>query len=159
MKIIAIDPGYERLGIAIVEKNGTGKEHVIYSDCFKTSAKLPHPERLALVGAEVTRIIREYAPERLATETLFFMEKNRKTAIAVAEARGVILYSAAQVGLPIFEYTPIQIKVAVTGAGGADKQQVMRMTEKLAILDKKVHSDDEMDAIAIAITSLAIDRI
>ena len=157
MKIIAIDPGYERVGIAIVEKGKDGKEMMLFSECFKTSAKLALSERLALIGMKIAETIQTYAPERMAIESLFFTS-NQKTAIAVAEARGVILYEGARAGLRIHEYTPMQIKVAVTGHGKADKQQVMFMTEKLVSLVKKVTSDDEMDAIAIGLTCLACER-
>src|SRR4051812_31039204 len=113
MKILAIDPGYERLGIAVMEKEAKGKEKVLYSDCFFTSAKLPHAERLKLLGTEIGRLIDEYEPKMLSIETLYF-SKNQKTALLVAEARGVILYEAAKKGLIIKEFTPMQIKIAVT---------------------------------------------
>jgi crossover junction endodeoxyribonuclease RuvC len=158
MRIIAIDPGFERVGIAIVEKEQGKKETVVFSECFKTAKTLSLPERLTLIGKEITSIIEEYKPERMAIESLFFMEKNRKSAIAVAEARGVILYEGAKANLPIYEYTPMQIKVAVTGHGASDKKQVIFMTEKLVTLEKKVSSDDEMDAIAIGVTCLASER-
>ena len=158
MRIIAIDPGFERVGIAIIEKKKNVKEEVLFSECFKTSAKLSLAERLALIGKEIAAMIKEYEPERMAVESLFFMEKNRKSAIAVAEARGVIIYEGASAGLPIYEYTPMQVKVAVTGHGSADKKQVIFMTEKLVTMPKKVSSDDEMDAIAIGLTCLAIEH-
>ena len=91
MKILGIDPGYERLGIAILEKNKTGKEIVVYSECFNTSAKLKFEERLLLLGQKVEKIIQEYKPEVLAIETLF-LTTNQKTVMHVSEARGVILY-------------------------------------------------------------------
>lgn len=157
MKVIAIDPGYERVGIAIVEKGKGGKETMLFSECFKTSAKLTLPERLALVGKKIAEIIKEHGPDMMAIESLYF-SGNQKTAIAVAEARGVMLYEGARARLPIYEYTPQQIKVAVTGYGKSDKKQVIFMTEKLVALAKKVTSDDEMDAIAIGLTCLASVR-
>jgi crossover junction endodeoxyribonuclease RuvC len=164
MKIISIDPGYERLGIAVIEKPAKGakgeplgKEVLLYSECFKTSAKIPHHERLALIGNKIKEVIKKYKPEVLATEKLFF-SGNQKTAMLVAEARGVILYSASSSGLDIFEYTPADIKIAITGYGRSDKNQMICMVNKLICVDKKTNSDDEYDAIAIGLTHFAIQR-
>ncbi len=157
MRIIAIDPGYERLGIAVIEKLPRQKETLVYSDCFKTSAKLPHHERLGLIGAEIARIIGEYAPQALCLENLFF-SSNKKSAITVAEARGVILYQAATNRLPVYEYGPGQIKVAVTGYGASDKEQVIAMVSRLIKIDKDIRHDDEYDAIAVGLTCFAIER-
>lgn len=159
MRILGIDPGFERLGIAILEKPSfakasQGREKVIYSECFKTSAKLDFPERLTLIGGEVKKIIKKYKPEVLAIETLF-MNTNQKTAMRVAEARGVILYEAAQTGLEIFEATPPQIKLATTGYGHSDKAQILKMVRMLVDIDKSKKSDDELDAVAIALTAFA----
>ncbi len=153
MRILGIDPGFERLGIAILEKT-TGKEKVIFSECFKTSSSLPFSERLVLVGQRVKEIISEYKPEVLSIETLF-MTNNQKTAMHVAEARGVVIYEAQSASLRIFEATPPQIKVATTGHGGADKAQIIKMVKMLVQMDKSKNSDDELDAIAIAITGFA----
>jgi crossover junction endodeoxyribonuclease RuvC len=159
MKILGIDPGFERVGIAILEKNrGENKERVLYSECFKTDAKLEFPERLKLIGQKIEKIINEYDPEVLAIEKLFFTN-NQKTAMNVAEARGVIVYEAIKRNLQIFEVSPPQIKLAVTGYGKATKDQIIKMVKmlvKIEIKDKKKESDDELDAIAIAITAFAI---
>jgi crossover junction endodeoxyribonuclease RuvC len=157
MRIIAIDPGYERLGIAIVEKKPREKEVLLYSDCFKTDKKLAHSERLGLIGAEIERMIGEFEPESLALETLFF-STNTKTAISVAEARGVILYSAAKHGLPVYEYGPGQIKVAVTGYGKSDKEQIIAMIPRLVRIEKTIKHDDEYDAIAVGLTCFATEK-
>ena len=160
MRIIAIDPGYERLGIAVLEKNPREKEVLLYSDCFKTSAKLPHAKRLNLIGDEIARVIDEYRPSALCLETLFF-STNQKTAITVAEARGVILYQAAKHDLVVYEYGPGEIKVAVTGYGKSDKEQVIRMIPRLIRIDKGVENirhDDEFDAIAVGLTCFAVER-
>src|SRR5579883_1421980 len=93
MRILGIDPGIERVGMAVMDKHG-GKEIYVFSECFKTPATLSHAERLALIGAEVARVIGEHAPEALSIEKLFF-EKNTTTAMGVAEARGVIIYECA----------------------------------------------------------------
>lgn len=157
MRILAIDPGYERLGIAVLEKVPKQKEWLLYSDCFKTDKKLPHHERLALIGSEVNRIMEQYEPEALSMEHLYFTT-NQKTAIAVAEARGVILYEAAKKHLKVFEYGPGEIKVAVTGYGKSDKEQVTAMIPRLIRIDKKIAHDDEFDAIAVGLTCFAIER-
>src|SRR3989339_793562 len=154
MKILGIDPGYERLGIAILEKNKTGKEIVVYSECFNTSAKLKFEERLLLLGQKVEKIIQEYKPEVLAIETLF-LTTNQKTVMHVSEARGVVIYEASQAGLKVFEASPPQIKIATTGYGRANKEQIMKMVKILVKIDNKKTSDDELDAIAIALTAFA----
>lgn len=160
-RILGIDPGFERLGIAILERVAYAKscgvprkETVIFSECFKTSAKLEFSERLKLIGAEVRKIIKEYKPEVLAIETLF-LNTNQKTVMRVAEARGVVVYEAAQAGLKIFEASPPQIKIATTGYGKANKEQMIKMVKILVKVDESKKSDDELDAIAIALTAFA----
>lgn len=153
MKILGIDPGYERLGVAILEKKDN-KEVVVFSECFKTSAKLEFSERLNLIGEEVKKIIKKYKPEVLAIETLF-LNTNQKTVMRVAEARGVVVYEAAQAGLKVFEASPPQIKIATTGYGKSDKAQIIKMVKILVKIDNSKTSDDELDAIAIALTAFA----
>lgn len=155
MKIISIDPGYERLGIAIIDKEKGQKETLIFSECFKTSAKLPHHERLALIGNRLKEVIKKYKPAQLVTEKLFF-SGNQKTALLVAEARGVILYTGSSLGLDIFEYLPGDIKIAITGYGRSEKRQMIDMTKKLILVTSDTNSDDEFDAIAIGLTHFAI---
>jgi len=157
MRILGIDPGIERVGIAVLEKTG-GKETFIYSECFKTPSSLSHGERLSLIGNEVARVISEYAPEGLSIEKLFF-ETNTKTAMSVAEARGVMLYEASRAQLPIYEYTPLEIKVAVTGYGKSDKRGVMDMVPRLIKLPERKMIDDEVDAIAVALTCFAYKKL
>ena len=157
MRIISIDPGYERLGIAILEREKKNKETLIFSECFKTSSKLPHHERLTLIGNRIKEVIKKYKPEALATEKLFFA-KNQKTALLVSEARGVILYTGSSLGLDIFEYTPNDIKIAITGYGRSEKQQMMSMIRKLITIESGTSSDDEFDAIAIGLTHFACHR-
>ncbi len=158
MKIIGIDPGYERVGIAVLEKNKTDrKENVLYSNCFKTNAKLSLDERIFLIGKEIEEIIKEFSPEVMAIEKLFF-ENNAKTAMGVSEARGAIVFVAQDSGLTVLQYTPLQIKSAVTGYGKATKDSVYTMVGKLVDLPKDVKQDDEIDAIAVAITAFAHER-
>lgn len=167
MKILGIDPGFERLGIAILEKparnassitNAGGdkgqKEQVVFSECFKTSNKLDFSERLKLIGEEMKRVIKKYKPEVLAIETLF-LNTNQKTVMHVAEARGVVIYEASQARLKIFEASPPQIKIATTGYGKANKKQMIKMVKILVKIADSKTSDDELDAIAIALTASA----
>lgn len=159
MIVLGIDPGYERLGIAVIEKNSSSrdKEKLLFSECFKTSAKKEFSERLLEIGVEVKKIIKKYKPKVLAIETLF-LNTNQKTVMRVAEVRGAIIYEARSAGLNIFEVSPPQIKMATTGYGRADKEQIKKMVKLLVKVEEKVTSDDELDAIAIAITALAYIR-
>ncbi|MEX2052277.1 MAG: crossover junction endodeoxyribonuclease RuvC [Candidatus Paceibacterota bacterium] len=155
MKVLGIDPGFERLGIAILEKlPGDKREKVLFSECFKTPATLDFADRLLMVGKRIRKLIAEYKPDILAIETLF-LTTNHKTVMPVAEARGVVIYEAINAGLKIFESSPPQIKVAVTGDGKADKNQVIKMVKLLVEVDKSKKSDDELDAIAVALTAFA----
>ncbi len=152
MRVLAIDPGYDRLGIAILESGRP--ETVIHSDCFQTPKTLSHPARLVAVQKELERLITLFSPKALATETLFF-SKNQKTALKVAETRGVILSTASNCDLKIYEYPPVQIKVAVTGYGASDKKQIAQLVKKLVHISKEPKYDDEYDAIAIGLTFFA----
>lgn len=153
MRILAIDPGYDRLGIAVVEGDPS-RPTLIMSECVQPK-KGVRERRLAEVSAAVTNAIADYHPGLVALETLFF-SINKKTAIGVAEARGAILAAAGLAGLSVAEYSPQQIKIAVTGHGGSDKTAVADMIPRLLSLPKKRRLDDELDAIAIGITALAV---
>jgi crossover junction endodeoxyribonuclease RuvC len=115
---------------------------------------LEFSERLVLIGEEVIKVIKKYRPEVLAIETLF-LTSNQKTVMRVAEARGVVIYKAKAMGLEIFEASPPQIKLATTGSGNADKAQIIKMVKLLVEIDIHKKSDDELDAIAIALTAFA----
>jgi len=154
MKILGIDPGYERIGIAIIDKNKGEKERLIFSECFKTSKEINFEERILLIGKKIEEIIKEHKPEILAIETLF-LNTNQKTVMHVSEARGVIIYEAMKNNLGLFEATPPQIKIATTGYGRADKKDVLKMVRLLIKIDENKKSDDELDAIAIALTAYA----
>lgn len=159
MKILAIDPGYERLGIAVLEKKqGDKKETLLFSECFKTKKTNTHAERLFLLGKEISNIIEKYKPEALSIETLF-LTTNHKTVMLVSEARGVILYEGARNNLSIHEYSPPQIKSAVAGDGHADKKAIIKMVPLLIKLDRKLKHDDEYDAIAVGLTFFAHFRL
>lgn len=156
MKVLAIDPGYGRCGVAVMEKV-SGKERLIYSACIETSAGISFPQRLAQVADECERLIRAHRPSTVALEKLFF-QKNQKTAMHVAEVRGALLQLAASHGLPVSEYTPGQVKSAAAGFGGADKQAVAKMLHALLRIEQPIKHDDEYDAIAVGITHLAHAR-
>ncbi len=156
MKVLAIDPGYGRCGVAVVEKTN-GRDRLVHSDCIETSAKDDFPERLAAVTDACVRLIETYGPNALAMERLFF-QKNQKTAMRVAEVRGALLNVAAQANLPVFEYTPGQIKSAAAGFGSADKRAVAKMLHALLSIEKRGMLDDEYDAIAVGVTCLAYER-
>lgn len=158
MKILSIDPGFERVGIAVIEKTFQKKDTLLYSNCFKTTPRIPLNERIKNIGEEIEKIIKKYKPEALAIEKLYFTT-NQKTVMGVAEARGVIIYVATKNNLSIYEYTPPQIKVAVTGYGKASKQMVMSMVPKLIDVNTYINSDDELDAIAIGLTCLACEKL
>ncbi|MEK7509593.1 MAG: crossover junction endodeoxyribonuclease RuvC [Patescibacteria group bacterium] len=153
MRVLAIDPGYGRCGIAIVEKEN-GKERWVYSDCIETQAKDGFAERLAQIVAECELLIKKHKPDALAMERLFFTS-NQKTAMHVAEVRGALLQAANEAGIPSFEYTPAQVKSATAGSGRADKKQIMSMLHLLLKIEKPITHDDEYDAIAVGITHLA----
>ncbi len=151
MKILGIDPGYERCGVAIIEKTQGGKEVVVFSDCIRTDAKDTFPARLATLAAHLEKIILEFKPETSAIEELYFA-KNTKTAMKVAEARGVIQYILEKNNVSCTEYHPNAIKIAITGYGSATKENIAFMIPKLVVYDGSKKLDDELDAIAVAIT-------
>ena len=149
MKIIGIDPGYDRVGIAIIEN-----KELIHSECFSTSPKDPFHKRLTEIGQRINTVIKRYSPEIMAIESLF-ITKNQKTAMKVAEARGVISYEASLMNIEIFEYSPPEIKVAITGYGNSDKAQIIKMIPLILKIKAKKALDDEYDAIAVALTCQA----
>jgi len=153
MRILAIDPGYDRLGVAVVEGNSS-RPTVLWSDCILPE-KGAQEKRLAKVALSVNTAIKEYKPDAIAIEKLFF-SINKKTAIGVAEACGAILAAAGGASLPVIECSPQQVKLAVTGYGNADKKAVANMVPRLVVLQKKKRLDDELDAIAIGIAALSI---
>lgn len=156
MRVLAIDPGYDRLGLAVVEGDPSRPAYV-WSDCV-TPAKGAREARLARVYGEVARAIRAYAPDLLALEALFF-SVNVKTALGVAEARGAVLAAAGAEGIGVVEYSPQAVKLAVTANGRADKRAVARMVPRIVALPPppagKKRLDDEFDALALAICALA----
>ena len=157
MRVLAIDPGYDRLGLAVLEKESGQKETLLYSECFTTNKQDEFGTRLVSIGEKVASLISEYGPEALSIENLFF-ENNQKTAMRVAETRGAILYLALSEGLSVMELTPLQVKSAVTGDGRSDKTHVAKMVSLLLPLPKRKIIDDEYDAIALGLAFFAYYR-
>lgn len=153
MRVLGIDPGYDRLGIAVMEYQ-QGKEFLLYSTCIETNRAASIPDRIHVAGDALLSIIETYAPDTFAVETLFF-NKNVKTAIGVAEARGAFIYIAKSSGCAIYEFGPQEIKTAVTGYGKSDKTAVIAMVCRLVQNTPIKALDDEYDAIAVALTCLA----
>lgn len=144
--ILAIDPGYDRVGIAVVE---TGRPSLLkHSTCIVTDKKDLQEKRLAGVYRAVEDLINEWQPDHIALETLFF-SVNKKTAIKVAEARGVIVLIAGLHTLPLIELSPQEVKLAMAGVGNADKTQVQKMVSLTLKIDISQKLDDEIDAIAL----------
>lgn len=156
MKVLAIDPGYGRCGMAVLERID-GKDVLRFSECVETSSKDEFGDRLAAVADACARAIETHSPDCIAMEKLYF-SNNQKTAMRVAEVRGALLNTATLHGKEVFEYSPNEVKSAAAGYGGADKRQVARMVRLLVKIEKDIRHDDEYDAIAIGITHLAISR-
>jgi crossover junction endodeoxyribonuclease RuvC len=154
MRVLAIDPGFDRMGIAVMEGDPS-KPKLLWSDCI-IPPKGTAETRLAAVAEAAAQAIRTHHPDALALETLFF-STNVKTALGVAEARGTALAEAGRAGLPVIECSPQTVKLAVTGHGAADKASIARMVPKLVALPPKAKRlDDELDAIALGIAALSI---
>ncbi len=149
MTVLGIDPGYAIIGYGVVNAEKSAFTPVAYG-CITTDADTDFNERLKLIFEGMNKVIEKAKPDCIAIEKLYF-QNNQKTAIMVAEARGVILLCAQLHNIEIFEYTPLQVKTAVTGYGKAKKQQVMDMTKRLLKLRAMPKPDDAADALAIAV--------
>jgi len=148
MKILGIDPGIGRTGYAVLEQ--TGKEiKLLDCGCITTKPGQPEADRLFEIKTDLTTLIKKHHPHTACIESLFF-QTNVKTAMSVGQARGVALVTAAEHKLKIVEVTPLQVKIATTGYGKADKRQVQTMIVKLLKLKKIPRPDDAADAAAIA---------
>lgn len=148
MIVLGVDPGTARLGYGLLRKEGSKLIHLEHG-CFETPKTMPHPERLATLHLALQKLIDRHPLALVGVEKLFF-QKNVKTAMTVSEARGVVLLAAQGRSLPISEFTPMQVKMAVTGYGGADKRQVQEMVKRLLSLKEIPKPDDAADALAIA---------
>lgn len=157
MVILGIDPGLETVGYGIIESD-KGEVSMLDYGVIKTPRNISIPERLKLIAEGITILIERFKPQEIAIEELFFCS-NRKTAITVAEARGAILLTAIEKCGRLYEYTPNQIKLAVTGWGGADKPQIQQMVRVLLKLKDIPKPDDAADALAVAITHAQTSRL
>ena len=149
MRILGIDPGVATIGFGVIDSTRQ-KNTLIRYGVISTPAGLPLSRRLSQIYADMQELIHTFQPEEMAVEELFFT-KNITTGIAVAHGRGVILLAAEKLGVPVFEYTPMQVKQAVVGYGKAEKKQVMLMTQRLLNMREIPRPDDAADALALAI--------
>ena len=149
MRILGIDPGVATIGFGLVEASRACVKLLQYG-VITTPAGLPLSTRLHQISQDLSQLLQTFRPDETAVEELFF-SKNITTGIAVAHGRGVILLEVERAGVPVYEYTPMQVKQAVAGYGGADKRQVMLMTQRLLKMKGVPRPDDAADALAIAI--------
>ena len=149
MRILGIDPGVAIVGFGVVDSEG-GTQRMVQYGAINTPANTPLAARLVQIEQDLMELLQHFKPDEVAIEELFF-SKNITTGIAVAHARGVILATVEKAGIPLYEYTPMQVKQAVVGYGLAEKNQVMDMTKRLLKLRSVPKPDDAADALAIAI--------
>lgn len=149
MIIIGIDPGTAITGFGVVKKTKQDPKAIDYG-CIKTSPFLSPGERLKKIEGEINKLINKYKPTVIAIESIYFF-KNLKTAMPVSQAKGVILLAAAKKKIPVFEFTPLQMKMAITGYGKAEKKQVQKMIQILLDLKEIPKPDDAADALGIAL--------
>jgi crossover junction endodeoxyribonuclease RuvC len=150
MLAIGIDPGTATTGYGLVRASTSGELEAVDWGVILTPAKMPMPERLASIYSSLSELLKEQKPDISAVESLFF-QRNVRTAMSVGQARGVVLLALQQAGLAASDYSPNEIKQAVSGYGGADKQQVQSMVKALLNLDEVPKPDDAADALAVAI--------
>lgn len=170
-RILGIDPGFGRIGYGVIEqtapptasaavrrsggrdpaRGGAGWRAVSYG-CITTNPKETFVERLKDLHEELVDLIKKYQPTRVAVEELFFF-KNQKTVFEVAQARGVIILTAVEAGLPVDEFTPLQVKQAISGYGRAEKGQMQKLVAMLLGVKEPIKSDDAADALAVALTA------
>lgn len=155
-KVVSIDLGYDRCGVAVIEKKPGNKEKVLYSCCIETDKNESFAQRLFLVIKNINKIISDHKPNFVVLEKIFFAN-NKKTAMNISAIRGAILFSAKNENIDIVELNPNEIKLAVTGDGKSSKNQVIKMIQLITGFDQKV-KDDEHDAIAIGIAFFALYR-
>ena len=149
MRIMGIDPGVATIGFGVVDAE-RGKQQLVRCGVITTPAGIPLSSRLLQISQDMAELLGQFRPEEVAVEELFFT-KNITTGIAVAHGRGVILLELERAGVPVYEYTPMQVKQAVAGYGKADKRQVMAMTARLLKMKDVPKPDDAADALALAI--------
>lgn len=148
-RILGIDPGFGRMGYGIIEQKNNTWVMVAYG-CLETSGKKKFVERLLEIREIINLLIKQYKPTRMAVEELFFF-KNAKTVMDVSQARGAIMVTGVEHGLPIDEFTPLEVKQAMTGYGRAEKKQMQKIVAMILGLKEKIKSDDAADALAVAL--------
>ncbi len=153
MLVIGIDPGTATTGYGLVRENQDDSLQAVDHGVILTPADMPMAQRLALLYGKLTEILGLHHPDSSAVEKLFF-QRNVKTAITVGQGRGVVLLALAQADLAVAEYTPLEVKQAVAGYGGADKRQIQEMVRVLLDLEEIPKPDDAADALAVAICHL-----
>lgn len=154
MKILGIDPGMATTGWGVVQKSSPDRFEAVKYGCILTPAKDPIVSRLQSVARQLRGLVLSERPAAAAVEELYFA-KDSRTAASVGHARGVILLVLSELGLPVFEYNPRQVKMALTGFGAADKSQMQRMVQRLLLLKTLPKPDDAADALAIALCHLS----
>lgn len=148
--ILGIDPGFGRVGYGIIKKDVKNEWRAVDFGCIETSGKKSFVDRISQIHEELVKIIKKNKPTRMAVEELFFFT-NVKTAIEVGQARGVILLTGVENNLSIDEFTPLQVKQAITGYGRAEKDQMQKMVAMVLGIKEKIKSDDAADALAVAL--------
>ena len=149
MRVLGIDCGSARTGYGIVDSDGQ-RHHMAVAGTISTNTRLPFEKRLLKIACELRALLREYAPDRAAVEGVF-CAANARTALKLAQVRGVALLVVAEAGVPLAEYSPLEVKTSVVGYGRAEKAQVQLMVQSLLKLDRRIESEDAADALAVAI--------
>ena len=157
MLALGVDPGTATTGYGLVEMAPDGSLKLVDFGVIRTSSSDPMPARLIELHEALTSVIKEHQPQVSAVEKLFF-QRNVTSAISVGQARGVSMLALGEADVPVGEYTPMEIKQAVAGYGGADKQQVQLMVQRLLMMDEMPTPDDAADALAVAICHLQTER-
>ncbi|USN94659.1 MAG: crossover junction endodeoxyribonuclease RuvC [Candidatus Nomurabacteria bacterium] len=152
MKIMGIDPGFDRLGFAFIEKNPGQKEVILNSGTITTDKKETHPKRFSYIRSELVKILEKEKPDIVGVESILF-SNNQKTAVLVSGVRGVILEVLGSYDFDVIEVNPKTVKLSVTGSGSSDKKAILKILPKIIAFPEKKMLDDEVDAIAIALTT------
>ncbi len=153
MIILGIDPGYDRLGLAIIEKKPKTKETLLYSSCLTSKKTDTFNLRLKELGLKFEQILATYKIDLVNIESIF-IANNKKTAMKVAEVKGMLCFLSVKAGIDVIEMTPLEIKLAITGYGNASKDQITKMAQMLIDIPDQVKLDDEFDAIVIALAGI-----
>ena len=157
MVVLGVDPGIGRMGWGVINSEGS-KVKALDFDCLETEKEKETPERLVQIYQKIESLIKKYKPDALSVEELFF-NTNTKTAMIVGQARGVVIVCGARMGVPVFSYTPLTVKIAVSGYGRAEKRQVGQMVKVILNLKNIPTPDDTTDALAVALTHIFSNKM